>query len=205
MGKRSLSLKEAARGIQEGKVIVYPTETFYALGAALDQIEALKRVFSMKGRDSSKPLPFIACSSEQAMRLFEEDSPALRRLAARFWPGPLTIVARASRVVPLYARAEDGTIALRVSSHPYARALVRLTGVPVSATSANPSGQPAASILKDIPSSWLQLADLVLDGGQLKGGLPSTMVLVEGGRFRVLREGALPSPVLMDLFPAARS
>jgi L-threonylcarbamoyladenylate synthase len=200
MTKRRPLLKDASRALQGGKIIVYPTETFYALGAALDQVEALKRVFLMKGRDPLKPLPFIACSLDQALGLFKNVTPALKRLTASFWPGPLTIVAKASQIVPPYALAEDGTIALRVSSHPLARALVKLTGVPVSATSANPSGQPPFRTIKDIPASWLQLADLVLDGGQLIGGLPSTIILIEGDTFRVLREGALPSSALTGPF-----
>lgn len=199
MMKKMPSLKDAVRALQEGGVVVYPTETFYALGAALDRVNAINRVFSIKGRDPLKPLPFIAWSSEQAFSLFEGLTPTLKKLAEGFWPGPLTIAAKASKIVPPYAMSEDGTIALRVSSHPIARALAKLTGSPVSATSANLSGQSPFVSVKDVPASWLHLAEVVLDGGRLTGGLPSTVILMEGSTFRILREGAIPSSALRGL------
>lgn len=204
---RSTTSKEKTRSgivsvaIRDGALVVYPTETFYALGASLPCPLALSRVYSVKGRDPSKPLPFIASSIPQALEMLEDKSETLLRLAVRFWPGPLTIVGRASGGVPAFACALDGSIAIRVSAHPAARALARFSGFPMTATSANFSGEPPARLLADIPRKLLGLVDCALDAGLLPGGLPSTIVRIEECRVRVLREGAVPSSLLARFAP----
>lgn len=200
-GKKSSRVESVSGAIKCGALVVYPTETFYALGASLFHPCALSRVFSVKGRDPSKPLPFIASSLSQALGMLEDESETLLRLAVSFWPGPLTIAGRASSIVPVSACALDRTIAVRVSAHPAARALARLSGSPMTATSANFSGDPPARSLADMPSSLLELVDCVLDGGLLPGGLPSTIVRVEGSSLHVLREGAVPSVALSRVAP----
>ena len=200
--KKSSRIESVSGAIKDGALVVYPTETFYALGASLFHSRALSRVFSVKGRDPSKPLPFIASSISQALGMLGDDeSEALLRLAIRFWPGPLTIVGRASSIVPVSACALDKTIAIRVSAHPAARALARFSGSPMTATSANFSGDPPARSLADMPSRLLKLVDFVLDGGLLPGGLPSTIVRMEGSSLHVLREGAVPSAALSRVVP----
>jgi len=200
-GKKSSRIESVSGAIKGGALVVYPTETFYALGASLFHSRALSRVFSVKGRDSSKPLPFIASSISQALGMLEDESETILRLAVSFWPGPLTIVGRASSIVPVSACALDKTIAIRVSAHPAARALARFSGSPVTATSANFSGDPPARSLADMPSRLLNLVDRVLDGGLLPGGLPSTIVRMEGSSLHVLREGAVPSVALSRVVP----
>ena len=200
-GKKSSRIESVSGAIKGGALVVYPTETFYALGASLFHSRALSRVFSVKGRDPSKPLPFIASSISQALGMLEDESETILRLAISFWPGPLTIVGRASSIVPVSACALDKTIAIRVSAHPAARALARFSGSPMTATSANFSGDPPARSLADIPSRLLKLVDCVLDGSLLPGGLPSTIVCMEGSRVRVLREGAFASVMLARVVP----
>lgn len=199
--KESSRIKSVSGAIKDGALVVYPTETFYALGASLFHSRALSRVFSVKGRDPSKPLPFIAPSISQALGMLGDESETLLRLAIRFWPGPLTIVGRASSIVPVSACALDKTIAIRVSAHPAARALARFSGSPITATSANFSGDPPARSLADMPSRLFKLVDFVLDGGLLPGGLPSTIVRMEGSSLHVLREGSVPSVTLARVVP----
>lgn len=199
--KESSRFGSVSDALKDGALVVYPTETFYALGASLFHPRALSRVFSVKGRDSSKPLPFIASSISQALGMLEDESETLLRLAIHFWPGPLTIAGRASSIVPVSACALDKTIAIRVSAHPAARALARFSGSPMTATSANFSGDPPARSLADMPQGLLKLVDCVLDGGLLPGGLPSTIVRMEGSSMHVLREGAVPSAMLARIVP----
>jgi L-threonylcarbamoyladenylate synthase len=169
------ALKKAAAVLKAGGLVVYPTETAYALGCDPKNPKAVKRLFSVKKRDAAKRLPMIAATAAMAMRHLKLDRYG-RILARAFWPGPLTIVA---------------PVAMRVSPHPVAAALSRALGRPVASTSANRSGQGTAydvpSILKDLGAS----PDLVLDAGPLKKAPVSTIVRPGGGIIEVLRAGAV--------------
>lgn len=192
------SLKKAAAVLKSGGLVVYPTETAYALGCDPKNPKAMKRLFSAKRRDASKPLPMIAAAKSQA---FKYARPGLfeRILADAFWPGPLTLVLPVKKQpVRIFAGAKNPytkvsgrTVALRVSPHPVAAALSRALGRPVISTSANLSGHPtayeAASVLRDLGT----LPDLVLDGGRLRRAPVSTIARFVGGVCEILREGPI--------------
>ena len=171
------SLKKAASVLKSGGLVVYPTETAYALGCDPKNPKAVRRLFSVKKRDRSKPLPMIAASAAMAGRLLKLDRYG-HVLASAFWPGPLTLVG-------------GPDAAVRVSPHPVASALSRALGRPIISTSANLSGTSArydaASVLRDLGA----LPDLVLDAGPLRPSPVSTVVRARGGVVEILREGAV--------------
>ncbi len=182
-------IENAARILDEGGVAIYPTETFYGLGARIDRSQALARIAALKGRASDKPMPVIAGDQASAFALWQSVPEAARKLAAAFWPGPLTLVLPAR---PGLAKeiAPAGEVGVRVSSNPIARELARLAG-PLAATSANLSGAGERKRVELIERDLRELADVVLDGGETPGGLPSTVLTFVSGEPTVLREGAI--------------
>lgn len=181
-------LAKAAAVLKSGGLVVYPTETAYALGCDPANAKAVKRLFSVKARDASKPLPMIAATVAMAGRFLKLDRYA-RALASAFWPGALTLVApTAARLAPGVA-SRKRELAVRVSPHPVAAELSKALGRPVVSTSANRSGNPTAY---DAPAALSQLGslpDLVLDAGPLKKARVSTLVRPSGGIVEILREG----------------
>jgi L-threonylcarbamoyladenylate synthase len=184
-------LAVAARLVQDGRLVAFPTETFYGLGAhALDEA-AVARVFGAKGRPGDKPLLVLVESLAMVERVAREVPDRARRLMAKYWPGPLTLVLPAGTGLPAALTAGTGTIGVRLSSHPVARALVRAVGAPVTAPSANPHDGPAPRTADDVLGALGSDVDLVLDGGRTPGGPPSTVLDVTAAPPVLLRPGAV--------------
>jgi L-threonylcarbamoyladenylate synthase len=181
----------AAAALRRGSLVVYPTETFYGLGALATLPAALARLSAAKLRPAGKPLPLVAADAAMAFALWAEVSPGARRLADAFWPGPLTLVAKAARGLPDPVTL-GGAVGVRVPGGELARELSRRAGAPVISTSANPSGGPPPASVEALDPELLSRIDLVLDGGETPGGLPSTVVEVGTGSPRLLRAGAVP-------------
>lgn len=179
------ALQNAVAVLKRGGLVVYPTETAYALGCDARNQSAIRKILSVKRRDAKKSLPLIAASAKMARRFVTLDRYALM-LADAFWPGPLTLVAPR-----ISGSKETDTTALRVSPAPWAKALSLAINGPIVSTSANLSGEQArydaASVLRDLGA----LPDLVLDAGPLKGTRPSTIVRAHGGFVEILREGPI--------------
>lgn len=193
---------EAAQILGRGGVLIYPTETFYGLGADPSSELAVRRIFSIKGREFRKPLPLIADRLESVRRVVSEWSSEALRLAECFWPGPLTLLLTLNGPFPPLLHGGTGKIALRVSSHPVASALAARAGGLLISTSANKSGQPAVSDLRDLPTELGNSVDGILDGGTLQGDLPSTLVDVTVSPPQLLREGVIPwARILNALIP----
>lgn len=185
------SFERAATFLDRGGVLIYPTETFYGLGGNPRMEPVVDRIYRIKGRDSGKALPLIAsdlAAVREAVSLWPE---AADRLASAFWPGPLTLLLPAAPSLPPVLQAGTGRIAVRISSHPIARALADRTGGLLIATSANRSGEPACREISDIPTTLAGLVDFVLDGGKLPGGLPSTIVSVSPTGLTLVRAGCI--------------
>lgn len=168
--------------LRSGAVVAFPTETFYALGADPRSPGAVAEVFRLKGRPGDRRLPWIAASRAQveAVCVFPESAAAL---ADRCWPGPVTLV------LPLRGDRTD-TVAVRVSSHPLARALAAALGHPVVSTSANPTGAPPLTTAAEVREAFAGRGAeplRILDGGPTPGGEPSVIVDVTGESPRVLR------------------
>ena len=192
------ALRRAAAALRRGEPVAFPTETVYGLGANALDPAAVRRIYEAKGRPDDNPLIVHATGLPMLRRLVRDVPPAARALAARFWPGPLTIVLPKRKAVPDAVTAGLATVAVRVPDHPVALALIEAAGVPVAAPSANRSGRPsptrAAHVAADFPSL------LVLDGGAARHGLESTVVAL-GEPPRVLRLGAIPVEALREVLP----
>ena len=194
------SLAPMAAALRQGKLVVYPTETFYALGVNPGDAQGVQRLLLAKGRAADQGLPLIAADLAACQRAVHLPPPLLA-LAQQFWPGPLTVVAPAVQPGAWpQVLAPNGTLAIRVSSQPQATALAAAMpeGLLVS-TSANRSGAPPATQVEQLQPELLQHVASVVQGGTLPGGAPSTLVGVDGaGRPQVLRVGIL-SPAALRL------
>ena len=175
-------VRRMAGELRSGAVAAFPTETFYALGADPRSPEAVAEVFRLKGRPGDRRLPWIAASRAQVEAVCVLPEPATA-LADRCWPGPVTLV------LPLRGAGGD-TVAVRVSSHPLARALAAALGHPVISTSANPTGAPPLTTAAEVREAFAGRGAeslRILDGGRTPGGEPSVIVDVTGDSPRVLR------------------
>jgi L-threonylcarbamoyladenylate synthase len=187
----SQDLGLAARVLQAGGLVAFPTETFYGLGANALDAEAVARVFRAKGRPADKPLLVLVESAERAALVAAEVPAPARRLIARYWPGPLTLVLRARPELPPSLTAGTGTIGVRVPGHRLARALVHAAGFPVTAPSANPHGAASPRTAAEVLAGLGTAVDLILDGGPTPGEAPSTVLDLTGVAPRILRAGAI--------------
>lgn len=185
------SLKPAIEALRAGDAIVYPTETFYALGVDAMSPRALARLFEIKGREPGKPVALIAADPEMALALASVISDDARRLAAAFWPGPLTLVLPPRPGLPEDLIGPDGGIGVRVSSHPIARALSEALGHPITATSANLAGEPPAIDLAEARRTLGSKVKVFVEGGRLAGGAPSTVISLTTTAIRTIRAGAV--------------
>jgi len=194
-------IAHAAELLRAGRVVAFPTETVYGLGAhALDRAAILK-VFAAKERPANDPLIVHVATLDAATPLVEDIPPVARLLAARFWPGPLTMVLKRSAQVPDEVTAGLATVAIRVPSHPVARALLEEARIPVAAPSANlfsrPSPTRAAHVLADLNGR----IDLIVDGGATEVGLESTVIDLSGRVPTILRPGAIDLDALRQVIP----
>ncbi len=188
---RKSVLEAAAKEIRRGGIVAYPTDTAYGIGADATNARAVAGVFGIKGRDAKKGLPIIVADAGMAKKFFilkTWDS----KLAARYWPGPLSIVLPAKSGIAR-AALERGTAAVRVPDSAVARELSRLAGRPLVATSANPSGAAAAYSARAVRGYFsfkAKAPDLIIDAGALRKRKPSTIVALDGaGELIVLRRG----------------
>ncbi|HDD45152.1 MAG TPA: threonylcarbamoyl-AMP synthase [Candidatus Desulfofervidus auxilii] len=187
----SFEIEKAVRIIKEGKVIVYPTETFYGLGAnALDK-KAINKVFYIKKRPINKPISILIPDITWLERLVEEISPYAKELIRHFWPGPLTLVFKAKETVPSNLIASTGKIAIRISSHPLTQKFVKKLNLPITTTSANLSNNPPPTSIEEIDQEIKNKIDAIIDGGKTKGGLASTIIDVTTENLCCLRKGAI--------------
>ena len=190
-------MRQASLVLLAGNLVVYPTDTLYALGAVALDGGAVARLRAAKGREAGKALPLIAADESQAARLWGRFPERARALAHRFWPGPLTLVLEAAPSVPPEITAGQGTLAIRVPALVVARRLAGACG-PLVATSANLAGARPPSTCDAAVAAVGAAAALAIDAGP-GGSLPSTLVDLTGARPRLLREGAIPWSDVSDV------
>ena len=183
------ALVRAAAAIRAGGIVAYPTETYYGLAVDPCQPAAVAGLRSAKDRTAASPFPLIAADVDQLAVLRLEWSDQGRRLARRFWPGPLTLVLRAGVAMPEGVLGPGSTLAVRVPGCRVARALARAVDGPVTSTSANRSGYPPTVSPDDVAAAMGTRIDLLLDGGTTPGGQASTVVDVTGEAPRLVRAG----------------
>lgn len=184
-------LAHACAVLQAGGVVAFPTETYYGLAVDPFNQAALSRLFALKGRSVDKPVLLIVDNVSQLSSLVADIPPSFPILMEKFWPGPLTLVFPGSASLPGMLTGYRGTIGVRVSSHPVARQLVRAFGRPITATSANFSGHPAAVAASGVRDQLGQDVDVVLDGGDTPGGQGSTLLGYQEGKVCLLRAGRI--------------
>jgi L-threonylcarbamoyladenylate synthase len=207
-----LSIDEAARLIREGELVAFPTETVYGLGGDATNERAVAKIFEAKGRPQFNPLISHVLDAGEARRLVQWNDVA-DRLAARFWPGPLTLVLPRAKNSPIALLATAGldTAAIRAPAHPMAQALIRAAGRPIAAPSANRSGAVSPTRAEHVAESLGDRVKLILDGGPCEVGLESTVLdlttatptlLRPGGATRETIEAVVGPVALSDAIPS---
>ncbi|MGI8843058.1 MAG: L-threonylcarbamoyladenylate synthase [Gemmatimonadaceae bacterium] len=191
--------------LQSGRVLAYPTETVYGFGGAVDQ-ESVERLVSLKGRPPGKPFLLLVASSEMLGRFDLHLQGYAAQLAARHWPGPLTLVLPGGEGrIPPRLRGPEGGVAVRWTSHPGIARLLQAYGDPITSTSANRPGSPPATSALEVIEQWGDATArrqlMVLDGGRLSDSPPSTVVDCTGSRPRVIRPGAIAAVTLRESVP----
>lgn len=181
----------AVDGLKRGEPVVFPTETVYGLAAPLFNEEAIRRIFSIKGRPLDNPLIAHISSLEEAGRLSQELPDSFYTLAEHFWPGPLTIVVKRHPKVPALVSAGHPSIAIRMPSHPIARLLIQEVGEPFVAPSANLSGRPSPTCVRDVLEDLSGKVRYIIDGGDCEIGIESTVISLFQSVPTLLRPGKI--------------
>lgn len=191
----------ASKLIREGKLVAFPTETVYGLGANGLDAKAVAKIFEAKQRPSFDPLILHISDLEQLETVFKKPiSPLVLQLAEKYWPGPLTIVAPKTGKVPAVVTAGLKTVAVRMPAHKVARKLIKQAGVPIAAPSANLFGRLSPTRAEHVKAQ-LKGVDYLLDGGITDIGLESTIVTIHRNNIEVLRPGAITADQLQADFP----
>lgn len=188
---KARSITQAAQVILEGGVIIYPTETIYGIGANALEPKIVEKVFTIKERKKSNPILVLVPDRQSLEELVIEVPEQAEVLMRNFWPGPLTIVFKASPIVSPILTAETGKIGIRLSSDNFCRELLNICRIPITSTSANLSGEPNPDSIGIINERVLDSVDLIVDAGRLTSQTPSTVVDVTKGKVELLREGAV--------------
>ncbi len=192
------NLEQAAALLRAGELVAVPTETVYGLaGNGLDPC-AVEKIYEVKGRPQVKALSLMVPDESALSRFCEDVPPQAAVLAKRFWPGPLTLVLKSRELVPPIVRAGGDTLGLRCPDHPMTLELLRLSGIPFAAPSANPSGEPSPKTARQVMDYFDGKIAAVVDGGACGLGRESTILDLSHRPFRVLRQGALPEDEIAD-------
>lgn len=193
-------LEEVAARLGSGALALLPTETVYGVGVAVEAYAGADapgdetgygRIFTLKRRERTQTVPWLVGGIDALDRYGRDMHPHIRELAARFWPGALTVVVDAAPCVPAFMRAGDGTVALRASASPVVQGVIARLGSPLAVTSANTHGMPAPAAFADVEPRILSGVDVAVDAGATTCRDASTIVAVRDGELVILREGAL--------------
>ncbi|MBN1152022.1 MAG: threonylcarbamoyl-AMP synthase [Dehalococcoidia bacterium] len=187
---------DAARILSSGGVVAFPTDTVYGLGADIRNAAAVDRIYTIKGRPKGSPLPVLISDISRITDVVDDPAPLALHLASLSWPGGLTLVVPTGLPLP-EALLQDGCVGVRVPDDPICIRLIERLGSPITGTSANRSGQPAAINARQVREQLGTSVDYILDAGQAQQAKPSTVVRVAEGKVTVLREGVIPSQAIM--------
>ena len=174
-----------------GGVIAFPTDTFYGLGVDPFNREAVNRIFELKGREKNKPLILLISSRVQLETMVKEITPAHSALIQKFWPGPLTLLFKPGSVIPENVSAESNRIGIRQPGNTMTRNLISALGQPITAPSANLSGESSPITAKQVQQSFGNRVDLIIDGGTCQVGRPSTLVDAVEMPVQLVRQGVI--------------
>ena len=188
--------EEAGRILAEGGLVAFPTETVYGLGADGLNETAAKRIYAAKGRPSDNPLILHITSMEELVPLVREIPETAKALAEAFWPGPMTMIFQKSDLVPYGTTGGLDTVAVRMPSHPVARAVIKAAGTPIAAPSANTSGRPSPTKASHVVEDMDGKIDMIVDGGEVGIGLESTIIDMSEDTPTILRPGYITKEML---------
>ena len=194
-------LSKASQIIKQGGVIAFPTETVYALGADVNNIEAIKKVYKLKKRNKDKPLSMFVKSISDVKELVDKVTPEAEQLMKTFWPGPLTLVFQTSHPDLAPILSGENKLGVRVSSSPLVKALLEGSGKYISATSANISGKKSCILATQVFYFFTGRVDLILDGGKANSSYTSTVLDVSGDEVICLRKGLVSLNRIKEIIP----
>ena len=184
-------LKAPAEAIKQGKLVLFPTETVYGIGANALNEEAVKKIYIAKGRASDNPLIAHISHIEMLEQLVEEVGKVEQTLIENFWPGPLTIIFKKKKIVPDIITGGLDTVAIRMPSNQIARKLIEYSNCPIAAPSANISGKPSGTLVEDIIEELDGKVEYIIDSGKVDIGIESTVIRVQDGVVHILRPGKI--------------
>ena len=189
----------AAERIRQGQVLGMPTDTFYGLAADPVNLRAVERIYEIKSRSRHKPLSLLVESVDQAEDLSRNVPDVFHELAKKYWPGPLTIIVKASSRLPLKVTANTGNVALRLPAAKIPVEIIRAAGVPITATSANISGESECTTAEGVRAQLGKRIDMIVDGGPSPREIASTIIdMSDWGKVTILRQGAIPEAELAE-------
>lgn len=182
-------IKETAEKIKKGGIVVFPTETVYGIGTNALNAEAVKKLYQIKERPLNKPISLLVNSIEMIEKIAKDISEIEYKIIKRFFPGPLTIILNKKDIVPNIVTSNQKTVGIRMPENEIALKLIEYAGIPLATPSANISGKPSGTEIKDIIKELGEKVDCYIDGGKSKLGLASTIVQVVNGEPKILRQG----------------
>ena len=192
-------LKKPAEIIRSGGIVIFPTETVYGIGVnGLDE-KAIKKLYEVKQRPLNKPISLLVSNIDMIKKVAKDITELEYLLMEKFFPGPLTIILKKKDIVPDVLAANNDTVGVRMPANKIALELIEYSGVPIATPSANISGKPSGTNLKDIMKDFEGKVDYFIDGGQSEIGLPSTIVQVIDGVPHILRQGSIKEEDLQNL------
>jgi L-threonylcarbamoyladenylate synthase len=185
------SLDLAVTHLRHGRIVAFPTETYYGLAVDPECASAVEKLFAVKNRPADKPLLLLIEKTEQLGSVVQNIPSIYWPLIKKYWPGPLTLIFPARKSLSSRITGNTGTVGIRISPHPIAQGLVRRMGKPITATSANISGLPPARSAQEVIEMFGNEIDYIVDGGQTPAGLCSTILSVQNGRLNIVRHGQI--------------
>ncbi len=212
MGSNCLLVAPSAKGLRQavdvvrnGGVVAFPTETYYGLAVDPHNARAVDSLFQVKGRGDEKPILLLIVDPRDLRSLVQEVPEQYEALMAKFWPGPLTLVFPAAAGIPSRLLGGTGTVGVRISPHLVARNFCHAFGGPLTATSANLSGQTPARTAQEVAQQFGSRLDLIIDGGETSGESGSTVIGLKEGHLQLIRPGRVEYSLIRECFrPAGR-
>ena len=192
-----LRIKAAVDCLKSGGIIAIPTDTVYGLGADPFNVDAVQKLYTLKGRPEEKPIPLVLGSVEDVQQVAQNLPDFFFHLTERFWPGGLTIIVQSKNLLPQLT-AGGTTVGLRIPNQPLLLEILQNFGGPIAITSANLSGQPAATSPQEFGQELSSKIDFIVDDGQTSGPIPSTVYDISVSPPQVRREGVISSETLMQ-------
>lgn len=191
----------AAERLRQGQVLGMPTDTFYGLAADPVNLRAVERIYEIKSRSRHKPLSLLVESVDQAVDLSRNVPQVFHELARKYWPGPLTMIVKASSRLPLKVTANTGNVALRVPAAAIPVAIIREIGFPVTATSANLLGSAECTTAECVRDQMGERLSMIVNGGPTQRDVPTSIVDLSGNptQWQIIREGAIPAEEISQI------